>query len=883
CALADSIHVVGFHQFSASQLDLMDALAGVGISVVIHLVHDAMRPLLFESSSRTLRRLMSRYGAIAGPGSAAMGDAILPDLDDQAPSLARLEREIFRPGGTTALADETITVLEAPGEYVECEMIAQQIHRLRNEFGIPFGDCAIVVRSVGEYAPRLRSVMQRYQVPLSASTLEPLAENPAVQFLMRLFSLLCSDWPREDLLRVLRSSFVGLELRSADVLEQAARRDGILAGVDRWLALAARLKRRGLITFLERLAAWRSVLAEARPEEVIQQLRRCAIACFLGRAHREGLTTDDAAEKPGESFLQGAGSRRRLSELLVSADRAALRTAARVAAELHRMKAAQAETSGLQRQPGAAVLVDELLDLWRTTTYSVPPQPIDSVQLLDAYAISPAEFPVVFTTGLLEGLFPRRAAEDPFLRDEERKALSDPLPDDMPLSDPLLSERPLLLHTSLEKADEEPLLFHRAISAVGERLFLTYPRVTGEGKDCLPSFYFDAIRAVVGGLERRTSSRTLADVAPLPEQAFNERDKACAVAVAAGDWRRGPDTEFLSRCKLYFELLSNDAAMLARVCDGVDRQPPFVLQCGWSVADTGRSFSVSDIETFSTCPYKFFASRRLRINVERTAPDRLDKGNIMHQVVQRFLREIGDGELPEQDTAIARLEAILDEELLEFKRDARPYQLRLFRQSLALLLPSFFDREKEYREYSKLRPRYQEISFGDSGAARQQGTSVDPGSSSTPLTVDGPAGGPVKIHGRMDRVDFSPDGVAAVMDYKLGHAKSLADMEAGRSLQVPIYFMALEQVFNLRVGAAFYDCFDRNERTAVVRHDAIDQILLDRSRANGGLLVGGRYGALMQIARDSVVSAADRIAAGEIPPVKDEHCRMCDFGDVCRS
>src|SRR5439155_390750 len=74
-------------------------------------------------------------------------------------------------------------------------------------------------------------------------------------------------------------------------------------------------------------------------------------------------------------------------------------------------------------------------------------------------------FDIVFLPGLAEGLFPKKAYEDPLLLDAERRKLS---------SD---------LRVMEDRSQEERLLLARAIGAAKVMLFASYPRIeSGEGK-----------------------------------------------------------------------------------------------------------------------------------------------------------------------------------------------------------------------------------------------------------------------------------------------------------------------------------------------------------------------------------------------------------------
>ena len=64
----------------------------------------------------------------------------------------------------------------------------------------------MLVRSIGELAPVLKSVFSRYGVPIWLHVREPLRENPLVRCVSTLLQVWRLDWRREELLRFGRAA-----------------------------------------------------------------------------------------------------------------------------------------------------------------------------------------------------------------------------------------------------------------------------------------------------------------------------------------------------------------------------------------------------------------------------------------------------------------------------------------------------------------------------------------------------------------------------------------------------------------------------------------------------------------------------------------------------
>ena len=873
-----SMDLVGFYSFTTAQLELFAALGKAQVRVQIHLQCDPDRPILFAVVNRTIDAL-AELGAVVDSArmsvpSPSNGDPPAKETPRADSSiLADVVRGIFGGKVDPRPGSGSVTILEAPGDYVEAEMIATQIRLLHDKDKVDWDDCVIVVRSVGEHASRLRCVMERFEIPIAASTLEALIDNPCIQMLVRLLELIGSSWPRRELLQVLRSSYLGIDLQDVDRFERELRHEGVLESPEASLQVASQARLSSIARFLERLTEWREELTAIQHPAVLGRLvQKWSLQCLLGKVWRGR----DAGSVAGESSLPSTpaaqvppGHREKPHFPLVrNEDREALAAAHRVGLELVHLRESPSGQSSVQIT--MASFLEDLLSTWRSATFSIFPARQSQVLLMDPYDVTPREFRVVFMAGLLEGAFPRRISEDPFFRDDERKTLAG---------------MGLRLRTAIDATDEERLLFYRSLGAAREHLFLSHPRVTGDGRDCLRSFYVGEVEKLVR-LDPTADrhSRTLAEVAPRVTEAFSDRDHACSVAVAAGDHRPELNADFRERALHYTMLLNDKPNLLRKLFAGVEKVHLGIPDPAWWKDETNRSFAVSELEAFILCPYQFFARYCLALTVEREGPVKLDQGDILHHIVRRFLDSVGAGSMPPRDDAVRQLETLLDDELAVLKRDALPYQRRMLRLSLAHLLPAFYDREVFYRENTKTSPGLRELAFGDEAAAARPGDAPDPASKPAALKIEEKERPAVHVRGRIDRVDLTETGKAVVLEYKLGAIRTLKEMQSGASLQMPLYFMALEQVFGLSPAAAFYDSFDRNERRVVaLLHETRMQVLKSFGKsASASILLPPHYERLMSVARAAALLAADEIASGRIDPTPGDHCTRCDFGDVCR-
>jgi ATP-dependent helicase/DNAse subunit B len=139
------------------------------------------------------------------------------------------------------------------------------------------------------------------------------------------------------------------------------------------------------------------------------------------------------------------------------------------------------------------------------------------------------------------------------------------------------------------------------------------------------------------------------------------------------------------------------------------------------------------------------------------------------------------------------------------------------------------------------------------------------GPATRPLVLD-TAAGPVRIAGRIDRIDQHTDGTLAVIDYKSSSSvRSLRDTTEGVDVQLPLYLLAAEQLFapEQRVTRAVFLHLGSGKFSAP---------LTDKDRDATLATLYDRLGEIVQGARAGQFAVRPR----------DECAPGCAFAGICR-
>jgi ATP-dependent helicase/DNAse subunit B len=214
-----------------------------------------------------------------------------------------------------------------------------------------------------------------------------------------------------------------------------------------------------------------------------------------------------------------------------------------------------------------------------------------------------------------------------------------------------------------------------------------------------------------------------------------------------------------------------------------------------------RIWSPTQLETYATCPFRFFLERVIRLTPLKEVDLTLssaDKGTLIHQTLCDFFsewcREESRQITPKNlETALSLLKKYATDNSEKFRFHSPAWyatiQALIGDGDVPGLLDRFVQKEAD-RENSSLTPFAFELDIKTEPSREGDGDSVPY------VTLDHGEGEPVRIQGRIDRVDCSREGFFAIIDYKTGitYPKAI-DIAEGSALQLPLYILALEKMY----------------------------------------------------------------------------------------
>ncbi len=730
---------------------------------------------------------------------------LLPRRTDQTrfaknPILAHLEEHWANPEPLTddkicAGLPRTLQVSACPSPEAEATLAAREILRFTRSGG-RFREVTVLARSLEPYHDALAGVFARYEIPFFLDRRESVAHHPLAELTRNALRTVVSSWVHEDWFAALKTGLVPAAEEEIDRLENEALARG-------W---------KGSI--------WRSPIVlppdEAELARALEPVRKKIVPPF------QKLNTEMGLLKNRPNGLQLAAALRNFWAALDVEETLRQWSAQETGPQPIHLTVWEQMNAWLENVELA--FADEALPLreWlpildaglANLTVGVIPPALDQVLIGAVDRSRNPEIRLALVLGMNETVFPAPPRPSVLLTEDDRKELEG-------------------LGIALGSRTRQQLGYERHLGYVActrarERLVLTHSVNDADGKPLNPSPFLAHLQKLFPALQSEIFPREL-------------------------DWRDSEHASELIAPLLREQLRSTGASPLARLEKLPALQPLRESLRHFTGAATDESLSpdlagqlygpalrtsVSRMEQFAACPFKFFVHSGLRAEErKRFELDVRDQGNFQHEVLAMFHDELRAENKRWRDLTPAeardRIGRIAASRTIEFRDGLlqSSEQSRFTARVLAESLQDFVETLITWtrRQYA-FDPAEVELPFGDESDPFPA-WEIDLGEDHRLL-----------LHGRIDRIDLcrtnnADEALCVIVDYKSSQ-KQLDPilMEHGLQLQLAAYLNALRHwpdprarfgVSRLIPAGMFYV----NLRGRYDRGSTRDEALADTDRA----------------------------------------------------
>ena len=731
----------------------------------------------------------------------------------------------------------------------------------------PFHHMAVLYRIRDPYAALIHHELQEAGIPVAGPGTGLLRNTASGRTLMGLLDLADGEFPRSRVMAWLTGCPVhpkgAPEAFNPSTWDALTRRAGIVGGLDQWRGRLDRYSKEIESDTEARLA--RDEITEARANILHQEAATAkSIRKFIDDLGHRLTPPENGSE--WVAFCNWAGDLldHYLYKSLPSTETVALEKIHRALEEL---KAADSVKTGTTLREFRQTVDDALQD--STGRLGVTGQ---GVFVSSFAAAAGMNFDSIWMVGMIEGAVPPALPPDPLLPEADWLSAGGP--------------SRLKKHIAQERRD------YLSVVASAPRRELSYPAAgAASNRKAYPSrWLLEQASALENEPIRSSDLSRLADRPWLSIDASPEHALSRVPESSLADLH-----DYTLHRLLYWKSSGNrlgahpfvqNGALARAMLLGTQRDLRQLTEFDGNlslVAQTARfsrsldtsPISATRLESWARCPFSYFLGHVLRLSAldtpeETVAISALDRGGLMHKILERFIKESNtppsDQDWPPEDRS--RLTLIAHEEFANVESrgvTGKPILWELDKEEMLSDLDAFLEEDANLRQTLGSTSIEVELKFGSEG--------------NTPTVTD--AESPLRFRGQIDRLDLTADGRSVlVIDYKTGKPDYFRGLDKdaidrGKHLQLAIYSLAAREIFpnSEQVRAAYWFATTKGgfKQVPSQHFDLGDPQTLKRFR-------------------QGISTISDGIRAGAFPANpgppdrnKNANCTYCHFDAICPS
>lgn len=788
------IWIDGFDGFTPQELEIIEVLERKA-EVTVSLIYDEAE--LFAPNQKTIEKLKK---------IASIQETI--HLEDSKrfvkKELEHLEENFLRfPYQKYSQKLEAISLTLMKNPYEEVENIACTIQDLVREKNYRYENIAILTRDIENYENLFQTIFSLYDIPYFLDDKRELYSQPLISLILSLFDICSHPFSYESMFSYLKTGFANVQDRQdIDLLENYVLKWGI--------------------RHTDWLKSWEL------PDVNLEKLNRI----------REEVIT------PILEFKQLLNRKKTVKEIAISLYQYLLNIHVyeQLQNKIEKLKEEnQLELANEYAQVWNIVMniLDEMVEVLGEETISfeqfsntlkmgisnhkmgIIPACKDQVMIGDIERTRNNHVKVLFVVGINDGVFPKTFAEEGFIDDAERNQLL---------------ERGIEIAQDTKKALlEENFNIYKALAVPSEKLFLSYPTATIEGKALRPSFFIQHIKNIFPLLQEE--SKVVVEDFPV----VSKNGSFPHLLEKIRDFADGEElSQYWQEVYAWYE--KEDQEQLEHICTALSYQNTLEYINKKLVQRLyGERFhtSVSQLEKFVSCPFAYYLRYGLSAkNREVYRLETPDLGSFLHEVIDRFATYILENDKVWRDLTKEECDQLVDQivgEVLQgFKHNLLNSSSRLKQLSIKL---------------KRLVKRMVWVITLQikSGEFEVIGNEVEFGEDKTypPIVITFPDKTQMILNGKIDRIDMAQTeegNFIRIIDYKSSSKQiKLSDVYYGIQLQLLTYLDAIPME-NIIPGGVFYlelnDPMMRANRD--MSKEEIEQMILKELRMKGLVLANAR-------------------------------------------
>lgn len=848
------IVINGFDEFTSPEIEIINSLAGIKeSSLYISFDYYAYNPLLFSHLDKCYDKLVDK------------GFKPIKDLSPAVQKKFQVEvrEKLFSPKGKDkiSLFQNSITKIIASSREKEIELIAKEVKELIINKNVEPHKICIGFNLIQKYSPLIRDIFNVYGLPFNLTDRIQLSSSSPVISVINFLEIIENDFYYKNIFRALSGGYLKIpEIDTSNLLNVSVSLK-IISGYENWVN---------------------------------------SIHDAINRLHESDSEDDNFSEFERYSFERAADDIKKLHKILLPFSKSLtlkefITNLTGLIYSLGLPISIINAASDLTEENIKAItsffdLIDELFELFElefgknkkfplsfflnnirtavaSSRFNIKEKPGYGVQVTTLNEIRGLKFDYLFIAGLCDGDLPTRYTPEIFYSGSYSR-----------------SER--------NHQVEERYQFYQSLCSWEKHLYLTYPAQEAK-KELVESNFLDEFSKLF--TYKVKAEKDYSDTIYSKEELLIELGKMSHEGSNSNVdmMKYNIDIKKLKSSIAVNELRLNNPF-------GESEYTGFIKE---HLSENSRAvlnefelkeFSISQLETYAKCPYKYFAERVLKLKPVKEPTEEieaLEMGSLLHKILYSFYKKINQEKIILNKVDEAKFEYAeglifkIAEEIIEEAHFNSPLTFYEKEKILGIngnrqnsILHKFLIYERENN--GEFVPTFFEFGFGNIKDNNKELLTVQN------IKVDN-----ISVRGKIDRIDIDEQNNRyKVVDYKLsGNKPSSNDLREGLSLQLPLYMFAAKEMIKAQLnkdfepaGAEIYSLkFDEKDfgkkliSLFSLRSKMDDEKLMESTRE------------LIDICRETLKKYVNAIIEGKfnlstLHDRENKVCQYCNFRSICR-
>ncbi|QQS37324.1 MAG: exodeoxyribonuclease V subunit gamma [Ignavibacteriales bacterium] len=848
-ASANLIVINGFDEFTTPEIEILHRTAQIrGLRTFVTLDYYRNNHSIFSHLDKCFKKFTEKkFRVVEEKFTGSFSEFTLNIRENLFNNLNKTQVDNFK---------ENITLIKSSTREKEIENIAKEIKNILSQKDIRPADVCVVFNLIQPYSALIRDIFPQYSIPFNLTDRFALDTSYPVISIINYLEIIENDFYYKNILRALSSSMIETSIDVSNLLYVSVKYK-IISGYENWKSVISdELKSAGLYSDeFENVSSEKQSLKKAYDD--IEQIYD------LLKPFTKKLSPEEFEDNILQLVYSTGMNFSLLSKDSDSAEKnvKAITTFINLVNEV--MDLLKLEF-GNEKKFNLRFYLNQMRTAVTSSRYNIKEKPGYGVQITTLNEIRGLKFKYLFISGLVDGSLPTKYNPEIFFSGS-------------------------FVKSEQNHQTEQRYLFYQALCTWEKRLYLSYPSVEDKKELTVSSFVneFNSLFSSQQLLQNNFNKLIYSKkdlLAVLNEETIDNKIYAENAGKAGIDLNK---IRFAVDIQNQRKELNSTSEYAGIIGENINREAKAKLN---DFKD--RIYSISQLETYAGCPFKYFAERLLGIKSleepgEEIEP--LEMGSLLHSILYEFYSALKKKKIVLHNCDDKTFK--LAEELI-FSIAAG--QLKQFSFSSPV---TFYEQEKimgingdsnnsilhKFIEYERANednflPKYFEFQFGKFAAEKKDKTLPD-------LTIND-----VKVRGKIDRIDIdNQNSTYKIVDYKLsGKKPSRADLENGLSLQLPVYMLAAKKFLEseeqdvFAFGADIFslkykdDEFGFNQVLPSAKEKKLTTQEIDE--VNSELI--SKSSGFIRLYVDNIAKGIFNLSS--LPDRENKICAYCTFNTVCR-